>query len=75
MLTIVKMCDANVSIMVGVKDYERSLKRSTMEAAAGRPGVDSGSNFNSELTDVTSKGHQDNAQVNERDVQASDMVQ
>lgn len=63
----------NVSIMVVVNDYEISLKRSSVEAAAGRSGVPSGSNFHSEVTDVMNKGHQDNGHVNERDDQASDI--
>lgn len=63
----------NVSIMVAAKDYETRLKRSSMEAAAGRSGEPSGSSFHSELTDAMNKGHQDNGHVNERDAQASDI--
>ena len=54
---IAKVCDANMPIMVVVKDYKTSLQRSNMEAVAGRPGIPSDSNFNSEQTDVTSKGN------------------
>lgn len=72
---IAKVCNANMSITVVVNDYETSLQRSSMEAASGRLGVPSGSNFNSEQTDVMSKGHQAHGHVNKRDVQASDTVQ
>lgn len=51
---ILKMWNVSLSIIVTVKDSETNLKRGAMENSAGKLSVDSGSNFNPELTDIMS---------------------